>query len=74
MDEKMQLTVTVSQDENQVTVELDPEELVGLKEGDEINQVSITLAGEQIALLQRFRGTAPGPGPIGGPTDPAGLN
>jgi hypothetical protein len=74
MPDKMQITVTVSQDKNRVTVELDPEDLINLKVGDEINQVNITLAGEQIALLQRFRGTMPGTGPIGGPTDPAGLN
>jgi len=62
MPDKMQITVTVSQDENQVTVELDPEDLINLREGDEINKVSITLAGEQIALLQRFRGMPPGGG------------
>lgn len=67
MPDKMQLTVTVSQDDNEVTVELDPEDLINLKYGDEIDKVTITLAGEKIALLQRFRGTIPG-------GDIAGLN
>ncbi len=74
MPDKMQLTVTVSHDGEQVTIDLDPEELINLRDGDDISKVSITLAGEQIALIQRFRGTMPGPGPIGGPADPAGLN
>jgi len=62
MPDKMQLTVTVTQDKNQVTVELDPEDLINLRDGDEISKVSITLAGEQIALLQRFREMPPGGG------------
>ena len=66
MPDKMQITVTVSQDENRVTVELDPEDLINLREGDEIDQVSITLAGEQVALLQRFRERFPGTQPDGG--------
>ena len=67
MAEEKQIPVTVSQDDGEVTVELNPDDLIALRPDDSINTVYITLAGEKIAQLQRFPGFPPG-------TDTSPLN
>lgn len=68
---KIQMSVTVTVEEGQVNVELDPEDVIALRGDNDVNRVGITLAGEPIALLQRFAGPIPG---IEGSGDNASLN
>ena len=65
--EQVQMTVTVSQDADGVTVELNPDDLINLRPDDTIDKVTVTMAGERIAELQRFHGLPPG-------INPADLN
>lgn len=60
MADKIQIPVDVSVEDGRVVVELNPEDLIELRPDEEINTVSITLAGEEIARLQRFPGFPPG--------------
>jgi len=66
-EQKKQLPVTVTEDNEIVTVELNPEDLINLRDGEEIDTVSITLAGKEVARIQRFEGLPPG-------VNPASLN
>ena len=63
--EKVQMYVTVTVDGDQVNVDLDPEDVIAMRADDTIDKVGITLAGEPIALLQRFAGPMPGNGNAG---------
>jgi len=58
------LPVTVNRQPDEVTVDLNPDDLIDLKGGDDVTRVSLTMAGERIAIMQKF---------LGGHTLPRGL-
>jgi hypothetical protein len=49
---------------DEVTIDLNPDDLIDMKGGDEVSRVSLTMAGERIAIMQKF---------LGGYTLPRGL-
>jgi hypothetical protein len=64
MNEKRQLPVTVTRGPDEVTIEMDPEDILDLKQGEEITRVNLTMGGANVAILQKF---------LGGHTMPQGL-
>src|SRR5690348_15856372 len=58
------LPVTVKRQPDEVTIDLNPDDLIEVNGGDQVTRVSLTMAGERIAIMQKF---------LGGHTLPRGL-
>lgn len=50
------MKVTVTHENDRVTVELNPDDLIDLRGDHDVSTIDLTLAGERIAQLQRFNG------------------
>lgn len=57
------IPVKISKTGTEISVDLNPDDLIDLRGDDSIETVNITLAGTRIAQLQRFEGLPPGVNP-----------
>jgi hypothetical protein len=70
MPEKKSLPVTVTRSASELTVEMDPEDLIGFKQGDgQVTRVNLVLAGENVVVLEKISGGKATPGPLPGLTE-----
>lgn len=64
MPENKTLPVTVTRGQTEITVEMNPDDILDLKQGDEITRVNLTLSGENVAILQKLLGGHTLPEPL----------
>lgn len=63
MPDKVQITVTVSEDHGEMTVDLNPQEIIDLRSSDRVETIHIAFAGERVLEMDRIATTALPPNP-----------